>query len=629
MANTRINVKINASQASRQIKSLAADTVTANGRINNSAEGITTTFDRLLISAKKMGSQLVENTKNMNGKDAIRSINEQIAAMERLNKIRREAALNKLGSERTSGAISESEHKNSSRAANNGFNKKQLEIELLKNILEQLRQGARNEIVSDSRGNDRIIQENRRAGLEGDNDALMRSNFQEVFSNEESPQENKGLISGRVGRVANDTIAGAAGNENEMFAAAALAGLIPVIGEGLANFYNKALNEAQEYQTSRGSVQSMSTETFKDDRFGQRFGVKMADYNSEFLEPATRATGNFSDGRKAGEDALLINKAMGVDKSTIFSGMENLRTSDNKSVMDSANAMQTTLERVGVVKSGDFTKLGEYLEINNRLLGSQLDSLDKISSDTNTRLITGLSSMGGSFENPRVAESVAGSIDSSLKNPSNDFIKAMQFDVLSRKNPNASVFEIMKMRSQGIQNKDFATGMIDSAIGAGGSESDIMLRATQMLGMQGKEEQVERLIKSRMGGKGIYSDLSKDENLRKELKGRAGEVTPELSRRTAEMNDSFASGGDKLSKSLDETLNKTFGTSIPQAVESVLGFTSAGITGVGEMVQGVKDMKESMDSVAKNVTGVVNWLTGNKEKEEGSVVKDPTGHEND
>jgi hypothetical protein len=338
--------------------------------------------------------------------------------------------------------------------------------------------------------------------------------------------------------------------------------------------------------------------------------------------------GNFADGKEAGRDALLLNKSMGVDENTVFSGMKNLRTADNKSMLSSTNAMQTTLERIGVVKTGDFTKLGEYMEINNRLLGDQLVSLDKISADTNTSLITGLSAMGGSFEDPRVAETVASSIDSSLKNPSNDFIKAMQFDVLSRGNKDASVFDIMKMRSQGIQNKQFATGMIDSAIGSGGSESDIMLRATQMLGMQGQEELVERLIKSRMAGNEIYSDLERDGNLREDLTKRAGKVTAPLLDNTARINDSFATGGDKLARELDKTMHEIFGGGIPAAIESVLGMTTSGVKGIGTIATGIKETYEVIRDIRNFLNNSLSMgARNNSEFEELDYFPIPTIHE--
>tara|TARA_R110000764_G_scaffold46290_4_gene103844 strand:+ start:12133 stop:14040 length:1908 start_codon:yes stop_codon:yes gene_type:complete len=627
MANYKINLSVNAQQAQSALRGVANTAVGANGRVSKSTAQATTAYDRMLKSAEKIGSRLMQNTQGMDSRKAVRSINEEIAAMQRLNEIKRRSAKMDLKDDLDAGRIKKADYKKESAGIDKGFDKRNTEIEILKGILDEIRKTARDELTSDKKANEKIIAANRREGVEdGNGDSMLASYHQDIMN--EGIKEKDDFIGkdtrDRVGRVMKN----AASSENEIFAAAALTGLIPVIGEGVSEFLGKALNEAKEYQTARGELRGLGTNSksdpFKNDRFGADFGIKMADFYNEFRQPATRAVGNFKQGKQAGRDALLLNKTQGIDTGTVFEGMKNLRTTDEKSMIGATNAMQTTLERTGVVEKGDFSKLGEYMEVNNRLLGDQLTSLDRISSDTNLSLITGLSSMGGSFEDPRVASNVASSIDSSLKNPANDFIKAMQYDVLSRQNPGASVFDIQRMGSEGIQNRPFATGMIDEAIGSGGSQSDILLRATQMFQMQGQESMVERLITNRQAGKDIYADLSSSNNYgRKGLKGRAGDVTSPLLDNTARINDSFAVGGDALAQELDRVVSETFGTTIPKSIETVLGYVAEGAGAFGDVAVSVNKASEAIQDIKMKIATKLDQMFNLGKKDDFKETGNP------
>jgi hypothetical protein len=636
MANYRINLSVNSQQAQQALRGVASTGVTANNRIASSTRAAASAYERLTVGAEKMKARLAESIRGMDGKSAIRSLNSQIRQMEKLNSLRRKAAMMELREERAAGTISNDDFRRESAAISSGFGSNALEIEILKNILAELRSSSQEQIQNDSRQANEVIQENRRNGLQGDDDAQLSSAFQEAsmgggVGEDEDEDEGEGRVKGflrKNGERVNRALGQAADSDNEIFAAAALAGMIPVFGQGLSSFFGKALNEAQELQVSRVGIGGMSTSETRSDGFGAKFGLKISDFNSQFVNPATRASGDFSKSKELGRESLILNRSLGVDTATIFDSIKNLRTADEKSPLNIANSLQTTLERVGAVNKGDFTKLEEFMGVNNRLLAQQLVSLDQISSDTNLSLLTGLSEIGGAYSDPRVAEAIATTIDDAIKNPSNDFIQSMQYDVLSRQNPGSSVFDILEMQSQGIQNKDLVQGMIEKLVKDGGSKDDIMLQARTIFNMEGKEGLLRGVVEKAMNGQSIYADLTKDERFNENAVSskRLGQVSSTLLQNTAVTNDAFALGGDQISTELNKTLKEVFGGGIPDAINGVLEFTSSAIGAAGDGVKFAKEAADKLENMSKNIEKITSW--GSRIASPFfETAKKPTSHE--
>ena len=187
----------------------------------------------------------------------------------------------------------------------------------------------------------------------------------------------------------------------------------------------------------------------------------------------------------------------------------------------------------------------------------------------------------------------------------------MQYDVLSRQNPGSSVFDILEMQGQGIQNKDLVQGMMDKLVRDGGSKDDIMLQFRTLFNMEGKEGLVRGVVEKAINGQPIYADLTKDEKFNEKAVSakRLGQVSSTLLQNTAVTNDAFALGGDRVSTELNKTLKEVFGGGIPEAINEVLDFTASAIGAAGDGVKFAKEAAEKLDSINTSLLGIGSWLS--------------------
>ena len=137
MANYKINLSVNSQQAQQALRGVASTGVTANNRIASSTRVAASAYERLTVGAEKMKARLAESIRGMDGKSAIRSLNNQIRQMEKLNSLRRKSAMMELREEKAAGTISNDDFKRESAAISSGFGSNALEIEILKNILSE------------------------------------------------------------------------------------------------------------------------------------------------------------------------------------------------------------------------------------------------------------------------------------------------------------------------------------------------------------------------------------------------------------------------------------------------------------------------------------------------------------
>ena len=108
----------------------------------------------------------------------------------------------------------------------------------------------------------------------------------------------------------------------------------------------------------------------------------------------------------------------------------------------------------------------------------QLESQGEVNTALNGKIIAALSGIDDSMKNPQF---LAGALDkfyAGLSNASSPQVEALQYETLSQIAPNASLWQLEKMRQNPLENIDYLRGFIQNLAKRGTGE-DLYFNATQ------------------------------------------------------------------------------------------------------------------------------------------------------
>jgi hypothetical protein len=601
MANARINVNTNTSSANNAINRMAQNAVAGNNRIAQSTQNIQGIFDRLNKSAEEVGRNIIRAFSTNAPRDMMKAIEETIRAMDRMNRMQAQAEKLELNNELAQGRISPDNHQKAADKQLANSREANLQVQLLRELINTIRNQGRQEIATDRSGVERTLSNNRMMELRGGDDELdffkRVTQKDELGDGEDSPRGGGGERRRRAGEVTNNVLGNLA-QKNEIYTMAALAGMIPVIGAGLSQFFSKAFGDADKFEQARAGVRGLGAGGYSPDGRGSQFGFSMSEFMNQYVQASIRNTGVFAGGADAGFSSMLLNRGAGVEQGVVGEMQKNLRTAGTQDILGLSGAFQKALENSGVVAKDDFSRLGEFLQINNQLLGDQLLRLNDINASTNQQLITGLSGLGGAFKDPRVVGGVINSMDESLRNAKNPYIEAVQYDVLARSNPKMNYFDFLERKSKGIQDQTYTEGMMDYIMKASGGNAQLgMTGVRNNFGLENKEGLARSIYNRYASGGSIYDAEGKlDSGFQAQMEGRAGQVSGNLMRKTAGMEDLFAGGGERVIAALDKAFEGMGG--INAAVNGIFDLTSGSIGYIGEAVGLLKSIAEGIDRMS-------------------------------
>jgi len=617
MARATINVGVNTASANNRLNQLGSNANSVNSRMATGTAQVADLYDRLSQSAQNLIRDMIQANSTRGPEEMVRSIEKQIRAQERLNRLRKDVDLAEARQDRDSGAITQDEFRSRVSNINEGAREGGIESQILREILEAIRDDAREQVISDRQGVEKSLSNSRLDQLrEGDNEEeILRRAYQRtmigdggdgggpvIVDREEEDKNRRSAVNEGLNAIS---------NENELYAMASLAGMIPVIGAGLSSFLTKAFKDAEEYQIARGDVRELGNQKFSPDGYGRQFGLSKTDYMNEFADPAIRASGRFDAGQQSAKDAALLSNTVGVDTGTIMETIKNLRTSDTKDLVGFVGNLQASLEATGEVMADDFSKLNEYMEVNNSLLASQLMRLDSIDAETNLKLLAGIVSMGGSLADPRVAASVQSSLDKGLRTPSSDYVEAIQYQVLARNNPQMSAFEFEKQREEGVQNPEYLKGLIDFVVKQNPGSKDLQKFALKSIATNLSFAQSESIIEGIDDGKEILPELDKRGDFRKKTEARISDTAGSVVRSTAGITDEFAVGGDRMVAELKNILGDA---GMAGAINGVFTLLNGGIKLTGSALEEIQRMANATVETVKKLDVMIDnmpkWMGG-------------------
>ena len=183
-------------------------------------------------------------------------------------------------------------------------------------------------------------------------------------------------------------------------------------------------------------------------------------------------------GRRATESetygAQFATKVLGVEMSNVMGLEKQSRFSTSK--QGSKEYIAEVAASLGL--ENDRTKLNESLQALVSLGQSHLGILSKIDQrgmlDMVARFKENKSPL---FQNMETLMPIIGAFDEGLAKPKNDFAKAQRFSELTRENPNASYFEIMRKMSHGAGEKNALSNSLKGLEERYGGDKEMMKTA--------------------------------------------------------------------------------------------------------------------------------------------------------
>lgn len=174
------------------------------------------------------------------------------------------------------------------------------------------------------------------------------------------------------------------------------------------------------------------------------YGFSAIDFSSR-IAPLARMRRSGVGIESAVRNQLLFNKGIGLDES-LFGQMEQLSLLSGGTGGGNIQSAIAAMRAGGIVKGGDMSSVNDYLQLIAVSSKEQVTRLGRIDVGVNTKMVAALSSMDEMLaKSPEALQTMFTNVRGGLMGGSQQ-AQALQYSVLSRMAPGASMFELMEMR---------------------------------------------------------------------------------------------------------------------------------------------------------------------------------------
>lgn len=344
---------------------------------------------------------------------------------------------------------------------------------------------ARQEVKENREGVVRKIKEAEKNKYEGlDPRQVEKLMYQKtLLPSERNPQSAFGqifagvLAAGVVQKIASSLgqIVGAQSGEQGINT---LLGGVPLLGGFLSGGAQRSFEERYAIQTKESELEARTGRRVKGISTASNIGFSSRE-SLGLTEGLIEASGKSTGGDNT-QNAMLLQRALGLSSSTIIQAAKDIRISRS-----SADLVQIVSEVFSANPDlrKDRTKLAEVLSQSSQLTSQLAQQTENVNLGRNLGMVGALRSIGGSFGDPLLGTQKMMSINQSLTNPSTEYQKARNFGVLSGVNPGSSWFQINEQMEQGIGAKGFLGGVLRQLKREGGGDEGFMTGVQQNLGL--------------------------------------------------------------------------------------------------------------------------------------------------
>ena len=264
-----------------------------------------------------------------------------------------------------------------------------------------------------------------------------------------------------------------------------------------------------------------------------------------------RATGESSRGDAY--RSFVLEKGAGLGMGEI-SSMARLSRGGGMGAYDQTNMTIRALRDSGAIKGSNYSLLPEFLQTLTSLGQQQLETLGEVNQGVNIKMVAGISNLDESFKKPDVLRGVVNNLQGGLTQGQNPQTEALQYSVLSRINPNASLFELQKMREKGLSQEDYAQDYLTQLQDiSGGSNERFFMNIMSAFGTSASV--AEDIGTGFQEGK-LKEVLDKSfETGDVGLQGRAASSAPEIVQSTAKFTAQFQQTGKDLVDGMSQIID--------------------------------------------------------------------------
>jgi len=406
-----------------------------------------------------------------------------------------------------------------------------LEVAVLREILDAIRNSSRREIASDEfhEGRDSAVESVRYVNQVGGSVTDTARRLQEEKS--EDDKDDKSMTGGAINTVQNvinspDALT-AGGRALE--GGAGMMGMMknPIVVAAMATLAvtAKGRQDAAQRENSASQMAALtgkSVETLMNDEGVGRsdhgedyrpidYGVTREEFVSQYMPNAARARGTSKSAEFYAKTDVVIDKGLALDTGT-SSQLAKLGRATGDDAASSARMMVAALKESGQLGDDgqDMTKLNEYMRGFIQLSESKLQRFG-VSENTGTMgAIKALSGLGGNFDREDYTVETTRRMDEGLRSGSNE-AKAMKMTLLRQLNPDKGRFGLEAEYEKGIDSEGFLDAVLNLVKNSGGTEDNQMMLLDSLMGGQMRKSDIQKIVKSNFDASAInevqeYSD---------------------------------------------------------------------------------------------------------------------------
>lgn len=488
--------------------------------------GVADMMSRLSQSANQLGRELVREAmeNSSSAQEAVKYYEQQVRLIEKKTKLeqrsQRASAQSRFDRLSQQEGVDQDrlkkEFKQKLSEIQQGSREDQIQVDLLRELIETVKTTSQQEIKTDNQNSTREEDSMDRARLQdaggefvdlSDNLSTQQSQTpakRNVGVRVSSAMRNVATQQDSVGAV-NSVLEQA--NDIEMFGTGA--GILTgIIGTMVA-----ALNIRAKREQSAGTLSALKqtdVDDVLDSEFGQTefggygpgdLGISREQFLSQTAPSTARALGTSQGLQTRAMAGVEIEKAMATDQGTVQSIQQLTRImTDVASAQELTTKIYSSVYGTGALgqDNQDFARMQDILQGVASFQQGQFMRAGSTDTSGTLSLLRGLQNLGGNFNRDDYTFDTIQRVNSGLSQGGSPEANAIKFDVLRRNNPKKSFFELQAEMEKGIGSENYLSGTLDYVKSTGGNINSQALLFDQLTQGQMRKDDILKILSGDM-----------------------------------------------------------------------------------------------------------------------------------
>ena len=520
--------------------------------------GVTSFMDKMRRSAVDVGRGILQDSmaQSKNAKEAISHYEKQIALIQQKNRLERDSERAEAVNIRDKGMGSaknvareaqvKGEFSSTMNEISRGSKEDQLQVDLLKELISAVKGSSEKELRQDQIDSKRESEELETL-IQGEDGGEFRTTASKLRAERKSEEDDgKGGDSRRGGGVVG-IVSGAKGVASSSDGTGAMQKTLDAVGKGTIlgtiagviaiavaglNIKSQREQSASETAALRGMTNKgvlasdMGVTDFFNGYGPTSLGVSRENFLSQNIPGAIRAAGTSKNAGSRAMDMLEVEKGLALSAGTgnSLEKLGRILHSDSKGL---TNDIFSSMYGTGAMGAKN-TDMARMQDIVGGFVGfqeQQFSAHGGTHSEGTLQLMRGLQKMGGRYERDDYMMSTVQGLNQGLGTEGSAEARAIKFDILRKRNPGKSMFELQMEMEKGINSEGYLQDTLNFVKQTGG---DLNAQSYLMQGLTGgqmRNVDIDAILRG---------DLSLEEFTKRDS-GAAGKALAASSPATAQM----------------------------------------------------------------------------------------------